>query len=135
MAKRLTTTIQQLVNSVDLVELTERLSIPIKRTGKTILAQCQFHEDTNPSMTFYDGSGTNRQHYHCFVCNATADLFKLTEARKGLSFEDSVLWLANEYGVKTDAATRTKRTGATDSKEFSKNGLELAAEIYEKAND
>lgn len=124
-----------MANSVDLVDLTERLAIPIKRTGKTILAQCQFHEDSNPSMTFYDGSGSNRQHYHCFVCNTTADLFKLTEARKGLSFEESVLWLAKEYGINTDALTHSKKVGAAENKGISKNGFDLAEEIYKKTNE
>lgn len=135
MAKKLTTIIQQLVNNVDLVELTERLAIPIKRTGRTILAQCQFHDDSNPSMTFYDGSGTNRQHYHCFVCNTTADLFKLTEARKGLSFEEAVLWLAKEYGIKTDAPERFIKAGAAESKEISRSGFVVADEIYKQTND
>jgi DNA primase catalytic core len=105
---RLDSVVQALAASVGIVELTERLGIPVKRVGKSIKAQCVFHTDTNPSMILYDESGSDRQHYHCFVCNKSADIFKLVQENKGLSFPKAVEWLAQSYGIPFPRQSKTR---------------------------
>lgn len=137
MAYRLTEVIEKLADSVDLLELTERLGIPFKKVGQTVQAQCQFHDDSNPSMVLYNGTGERRQHYHCFSCNTTADIFKLTAARKGLNFNDSVEWLAKTYAVKLPSGKSSGSKASTNKvvapKENS-NYFEMALDIYRQNN-
>ena len=48
----------------------ERYGLQISRNG---MIRCPFHDDTNPSMKLYD------DHYHCFGCQETGDVIRLTE--------------------------------------------------------
>ena len=127
---------------IDLVELTERLGIPIKRSGRTVKAECQFHDDTNPSMVLYDEANGQRQHYHCFVCNTSADIFKLTQARKNLNFLESVDWLAQTYSLKRSHAKKSSNLATTPPSSPSaigiapegQSGFDLALAMYLRSN-
>lgn len=63
------------------------------RIGKV---HCMFHEDRNPSMKVYDGSGG----YHCFVCNANGDVIDFVQKHFHLPFRAALSKINDDFGLK-----------------------------------
>jgi DNA primase catalytic core len=126
--------IDSLINTVDLLELTERLGIAITREGASVKALCLFHADTNPSMVLFNRGVKDKQHFHCFVCNTTADIFKIVQQKNDLKFADAVKWLALSYGIPLPATSSRKKVKDAIAPIAREAGLESASEIYKASN-
>ena len=59
--------IRQQANIVDVISS----YIPLQKAGRSYLAVCPFHDDTNPSLSV----DPDKQIYKCFACNHGGNVF------------------------------------------------------------
>lgn len=110
-------TLNNIRDRVSIVSLVgERLAL--KRAGRNFKACCPFHNEKTPSFNVSDEKGI----YHCFGCGEGGDIFQFLMKFDGLSFSDSVKYLAGKAGVelptdknfvdssKEEETSRKKRT-------------------------
>jgi len=71
----------------------ERYGLQVSRNG---MVRCPFHDDTNPSMKLYD------DHYHCFGCQETGDVIRLTAKLFGVPAQEAAKKLAEDFGVQKE---------------------------------
>lgn len=80
--------------ATDLVALIESY-IPLKPRGRTLVALCPFHGESTPSFTVYRES----QHFHCYGCGKSGDVFTWLMEREGLTFPEAFELLAERHGI------------------------------------
>ncbi len=80
--------------ATDLVALIESY-LPLKPRGRTLVALCPFHAENSPSFTVFRES----QHFHCFGCGKTGDVFTWLMERDGLTFREAMEVLADRLGI------------------------------------
>ena len=76
--------------SVSMPEVVERY------TGQRIVRnriRCPIHHGTDLNMRIY------RNSYHCFVCHATGDVIQFVQSVLGLSFQDAMKRLNDDFGL------------------------------------
>lgn len=83
-------TIQKL-RGLPIEGVAERLGIKVMRHK----ALCPFHDDTTPSLTFYQARNT----YRCFVCDAHGGTIDLVANKLNINFPSACKWLADESNV------------------------------------
>ena len=83
-------TIQKL-RELPIEGVAERLGIKVMRHK----ALCPFHDDTTPSLTFYQARNT----YRCFVCDAHGGTIDLVANKLHINFPSACKWLADESNV------------------------------------
>ena len=111
-------------NRIDILELAEHLDIEVNSAHK---ARCPFHDDTDPSLTFWPDSNS----FHCFGCNAGGDIFSLVMQKENLSFGDAVRYLCDFANIPIEDKN-FKQVLYQSRKE---NGLNLAYNLYRNANN
>jgi DNA primase len=107
--------IDRIRETVDLVDLISEVT-KVKKSGRTYMAVCPFHEEKTPSMSVDRARGL----YHCFGCGKGGDLFSFVQETQGLDFADSLELLARKAGV-----TLTKDPG--EAKRRGKRGAAVEA--------
>lgn len=115
--------IDRVRESVDLVDLISEVT-KVKKSGRTFMAICPFHEEKTPSMSVDRARGL----YHCFGCGKGGDLFSFVQETQGLNFADSLEMLARKAGVTLardpgEAKRRGRRGAAVDA-------IRQAIEVY-----
>ncbi len=88
--------IRDLLFRVDLVEIIGR-HLPLRRRGSSLVSICPFHSEKNPSFTV----NVPGQFYHCFGCGAHGNAISFLMKYLGLSFQDSIDFLAKTIGIST----------------------------------
>ncbi len=78
----------------DLVALIEQYQ-PLRPRGRTLVSLCPFHAENSPSFTVFKET----QHFHCFGCGETGDVFTWLMKRDGLSFREAMEVLGERAGV------------------------------------
>lgn len=68
--------------------------VPLRRSGRSWMGKCPFHEDSSPSFSVVPGQG-----YRCFGCGETGDVFTFVMKRMGLDFPEAVRWVAAKVGI------------------------------------
>ena len=86
--------IDQVRDRTDLVELASEIT-KIKRSGRSVMAVCPFHQEKTPSLSI-DGA---RGLYHCFGCGKSGDVFRWVQETQTVDFRESVELLARRAGV------------------------------------
>ena len=71
----------------------ERYGLRVSRSG---MVRCLFHDDATPSMKLYD------DHYHCFGCQATGDVIRMTAKLFGVTDQEAARKLAEDFGVQSE---------------------------------
>ncbi len=71
-------------------------SVALSHRGGRPVGCCPFHEEKSPSFYIYD------QRFYCFGCKAHGDAIDYIRKTMGLSFMETLRYLAQKYGV--DAA-------------------------------
>lgn len=79
----------------------QRISLPeligekieLKVRGGRHTGLCPFHDERSPSFTVFD------DHYFCFGCRATGDAITYIRETQGLSFMETLRYLAEKYGL------------------------------------
>ena len=83
--------VRQATNLVELVGAVTK----VKRSGRSHMAICPFHQEKSPSMSIDPGRGL----YHCFGCQKGGDVFTFLEETQGLDFNEAVEELARRAGI------------------------------------
>ncbi|HCZ9282962.1 TPA: toprim domain-containing protein, partial [Vibrio alginolyticus] len=123
----------QLLATVKLEELCDRLGIETKRSGSSVKAICQFHKDTKPSMELYDDN-PEKSAFHCFSCGAHGDIFALVKEVKGMDFREAHTWLCGEYNITLDRVNGELRTSSSANPlgNLTENVYQYALDFYKR---
>ncbi|MFN0206190.1 MAG: DNA primase [Planctomycetota bacterium] len=119
----LTDDVERVRRATDMVELVESF-VPLKRAGASYRALCPFHEEKSPSFHVFPES----QIFKCFGCNAAGDCFAFIQKRQGMSFRESLEWLAERAGV--ELTGRSRESNAPDRRS-AYECLEHATQYFE----
>jgi len=107
--------IDRVREATDLVELISEVT-KVKRSGRSFMAVCPFHEEKTPSMSVDQARGL----YHCFGCGKGGDVFSFVQETQGIDFGDSLEMLARRAGITlvrdaADAKRRGRRGAAVEA--------------------
>jgi DNA primase len=115
--------IDRVREATDLAELVGEVTT-VKRSGRTFMAVCPFHEEKTPSMSLDRARGL----YHCFGCGKGGDVFSFVQETQGVDFAEALEILARKSGLTITrdpgAAQRRGRQGAAVE------ALRQAIEVY-----
>ncbi|HET9660527.1 MAG TPA: DNA primase [Thermomicrobiales bacterium] len=118
-------------NSVELIK--ERLDIVdiigdkvnLKKTGRSFKGLCPFHQEKTPSFVVFPES----QHFHCFGCGKSGDLFTFYELSQKVEFREALTELAQRAGVELES-TRPETAPPDPTVARSRDLNELAAQLF-----
>ncbi len=115
--------IDRVRESTDLVDLISEVT-KVKRSGRSFMAVCPFHEEKTPSMSVDRARGL----YHCFGCGKGGDVFSFVQETQGVDFADALELLARRAGITlvrdpADARQRGRRGEAVEA-------LKRAIDVY-----
>lgn len=91
----------QRLNAIPITGVAERLGCVIKHVGATYKTHCPWHDDTNPSLTLYDGD--TESHCYCYSCNKWGSVIDFVMQHENWSFQEACRWLSQEYVIGTTA--------------------------------
>lgn len=88
--------VEQLKSSIDIVKVIGEY-VRLDRKGATgrYSGLCPFHQEKTPSFSV----NQSWQRYHCFGCGADGDVLKFVMEHDGLSFRETLRFLAERYGI------------------------------------
>jgi DNA primase len=86
--------IEEVKNAADIVEVISDYVI-LKKAGQNYSGLCPFHSEKDPSFTV----SPVKQIFHCFGCNTGGNVFNFLMRHDGLSFPESVRFLAKRYSI------------------------------------
>lgn len=101
--------------ATDIVDLISEVT-KVRRSGRTFMAICPFHEEKTPSMSVDRVRGL----YHCFGCGEGGDVFTFIEKTQGVNFPEAMEILARRAGITlvrdpADARRRGRRGDAVEA--------------------
>lgn len=111
--------IKEATNIVDIIA--ERLSL--QRAGSNLKANCPFHSEKTPSFFINE----QIQRYRCFGCSETGDVFNFLQKYEGMSFLESLKYLADRVGIEL---SDYKPTAEDDRRERLLAILELSKSFF-----
>jgi DNA primase len=115
--------IDRVREATDLVELVSEVT-KVKKSGRSVMAVCPFHEEKTPSMSVDRARGL----YHCFGCGEGGDVFSFVEKTQDVDFRDALEMLARKAGITLvqdpDAARKRGR------REAAVEAIRQAADVY-----
>jgi DNA primase len=83
---------QRILQRVPLAALIGETVALTTRSGRQV-GLCPFHGEKSPSFTIFD------DHYFCFGCRARGDAITFVREMQGLSFLESLRYLAEKFGI------------------------------------
>ncbi len=86
--------IERVRAATDLVELLSEVT-KVKRSGRSVMAVCPFHQEKTPSMSVDAARGL----YNCFGCGQSGDIFRFVQETQSVDFSDAVELLARRSGI------------------------------------
>ena len=115
--------IDKVRQATDLVDLVASVT-KVKRSGRSFMAICPFHEEKSPSLSLDPGRGL----YHCFGCGKGGDVFTFLSEIQGLDFNEAVEELARRAGIQvTSDADADRRRGRRNTLH---DAVRRAIEVY-----
>ncbi len=116
--------IDRVREATDLVDLVSEVT-KVKKSGRSYMAVCPFHEEKTPSMSIDRARGL----YHCFGCGAGGDVFGFVQETRGVDFGEALDMLATKAGITlvrdpAEARKRGRRAAAVEA-------LRRAIEVYQ----
>jgi DNA primase len=124
-------TVDDVRSKADLYDVVSE-RVVLRKAGKDYKGLCPFHEDRSPS--FY--VSPSKQIYKCFSCGVSGDVFKFLMEQDKSSFTETVLGLAQRYGISVQTAQPEQ--SAEYARRLSKRQqlsevMELATQFYSYA--
>lgn len=115
--------IDRVREATDLVELVSEVT-QVKKSGRSYMAVCPFHEEKTPSMSIDRARGL----YHCFGCGKGGDVFDFVQETRGVEFGEALDMLAGKAGITlVRDPTMAKRRGR---REAAVEALRRAVDVY-----
>ena len=107
--------IDRVRESTDIVDLISEVT-NVKKSGRSYMAVCPFHEEKTPSMSVDRARGL----YHCFGCGKGGDVFQFVEETRGVDFGEALDLLATKAGITLvrdpgEVRQRGRRAAAIDA--------------------
>ena len=81
--------IEQIKDRLDIVDIIGE-KVTLKKTGRSYKGLCPFHQEKTPSFVVFPES----QHFHCFGCGKSGDLFTFYELSQKVEFREALTELA-----------------------------------------
>ena len=101
--------------------------VNLKKSGSNFLGLCPLHGEKTPSFSVNPA----KEIFHCFGCGAGGDVFGFIMRMEGLTFPESVKFLAKRVGVVIeDRPPTAEEKRRTDELETLRRILESAAHFY-----
>jgi len=101
--------INEIRNRLDILGVAEKY-LQVKRSGRSYVSLCPFHNDSKPSMHINPEKGI----FKCFSCGAGGDLFKFVSEYEKISFSETVHQLADQCGI--EIITHNNKTSSEEEK-------------------
>lgn len=98
-------------------------SVKLERRGRSHIGLCPFHKEKSPSFHVSEERGF----YHCFGCAQSGDVFKFCQEAMGLSFVESIRYLAERAGIEI-VETEREAPEERERKRKRQELLEVSAE-------
>lgn len=87
--------IDKIIEECDIVKVAENHGMNVQKSGISHIACCPFHDDTNPSFTFYQATNQG----HCFACGAHTNVITLVQQLDGVDFKAAAEALGKEFNI------------------------------------
>lgn len=118
--------------ATDIVDLISEVT-KVRRSGRTFMAICPFHEEKTPSMSVDRARGL----YHCFGCGEGGDVFTFIEKTQGVSFPEALEILSKRAGITlTRDPSASRRSGRrAEAVEALRQAIGIYNERLKKAAD
>lgn len=97
-------TIRQVHDRADIVDVVSRYQIPLVRKGAHYSACCPFHSERTPSFIV----SPSRNTYHCFSCGAHGNPIDFVMNYDNKSYPEAIETIANMIGVQVRHVERQK---------------------------
>lgn len=111
-------------NRINISDIVRQKVILTRKSGNYV-GLCPFHQEKTPSFTVND----SKRFFYCFGCKASGDVIKFTSNISGLSYNDSAIKLATDYGIEIPKLTQKQKELYEESDEIL-NILELANKFF-----
>jgi DNA primase len=119
------TSIELIKDRLDIVDIVgERVTL--KKTGRSFKGLCPFHQEKTPSFVVFPES----QHFHCFGCGKSGDLFTFYELSEKVEFREALTELAQRAGVELETFRPAAPVEADPVIAQSRDLNELAAQLF-----
>jgi len=124
--------IDRVREATDIVELVSEVT-KVKKSGRSYMAVCPFHEEKTPSMSVDRARGL----YHCFGCGEGGDVYKFVQETRGVSFGEALDMLAGKAGIQLvrDPAEIHKRGRRAAAVEALRRAIDVYHDRLKKASD
>ncbi len=86
--------IERIREQTDLAELAAEIT-KVKRSGRSVMAVCPFHQEKTPSLSIDPGRGL----FHCFGCGKSGDIFGWIQESQNVDFREAIELLARRSGI------------------------------------
>jgi len=102
--------IEQVRDANNIVDIIGQYTELKGKGGHQFMGLCPFpdHNEKSPSFSVSD----SKQLYHCFGCKKSGNLFTFLETHQGMSFTDSVEFLARRAGIPLPEVSEEAKTNA-----------------------
>lgn len=117
------TTLEEILRRSDMAAILGRY-IQLRRSGRTFVALCPFHQEKSPSLHVDPEKGL----WHCFGCKEGGSVFQFVMKIEGLNFREAALKLAAEVGVEVEISEEASREDSERDRAL--NLLERVATYY-----
>lgn len=99
--------VRESTNIVDIISSQTQL----KRSGPNrLMGLCPFHMEKTPSFSVSE----DKQMYHCFGCKRAGNVFTFIQETQGLSFPETVEYLAQKAGIPIPKESRLNQSQEAD---------------------
>ncbi len=99
-------------------------AVSLKNQSGRAVGLCPFHEEKSPSFYVFD------DHYYCFGCKASGDLFNFVGQSQGLTFFDTLKFLAHKYQIEIPELERKRKNSGDSSTQSFFKAMLSAQDIF-----
>jgi DNA primase len=117
--------VNEIRQSVDIVDVISDY-VQLKKQGRNYFGLCPFHGESTPSFSV----SPDKQIFHCFGCGAGGNAYTFLMDIDGISFQESVVKLAERTGQELSVDVSPVETTASRDEEKMIEAHELLSKFY-----
>ncbi len=117
--------ISEIRDATDVVDLVSGY-VTLKKSGRNYFGLCPFHPEKTPSFSV----NPEKQIFHCFGCGAGGNVFTFLMRHEGISFPESVKFLAQRAGIQLEFEERDETSAKENEALYYTN--EFAAKFFQE---